>query len=386
MPKPDMPTWDELFPFDGKHFHALPEDTIFFLPPGFLEATVDQPRTEWDEGDVPEMAESIKERRNQKPARGVGGTGVLQPITIRYPPGVINNNGHIKTYRDDKGNLRPVPFKFLITMGETRWRGSLLAESPVVPVIIKDQSREDAYEDALIENIQRNNLKPLDEARATRHIMNTRGLSFRAAAKRLNKDVGWVQNRLDLLGVAEDMQQLVTARPDSMVAAIRMNKVKHPELRAVLIQLVLDRVPYNVIQHLIPFDKVKDEEVLLDLIELLKNNDTDAARVQFAKYIALHTNDVGSEESSKTVGSARPKGTATMASLNIEDTLSAIHRQAESLRSAVRGVSLPRRQYREKIIPRVEEIEAILLDIRAAGASQERRYDKSKGGKKTGNK
>jgi len=370
----------------GEEFSALPPDTVQFLPPSRLQATVDQPRNQFDDDAIAEMTQSIKDQHAA--GRGVGGTGILQPIIVRYPPGVIDEHGRIVAVTDKDGNVAPVDFKFFITIGETRWRGALAAGVPLVPVIIKEQSKEDAYEDALIENINRNNLSPLDEARAIRHIMNRRSLSFRGVAKYLHKNVGYIQNRLDALRVQPDMQQLITEKPDSLTAAVRMDKVASPPLRAALIKAAKEGVAFDALRHLIQADRIEDEAGLRAVVKLIQRGAIEQARVELGRHRAkpeVLADDrqgdegEGADERGPTqFGTPRAKGIRTLPAINCVDALDSLLRQAQSVRHAVQVASLPRKEYRENILPRVAQLREVLDEIEAAGAKQEARFTKTK--------
>jgi ParB family transcriptional regulator, chromosome partitioning protein len=127
---------------------------------------------------------------------------------------------------------------FQLVYGERRWRAAQLAGLSALPCDIADHSDDDLIEIGLAENIQRQELDPLDEARAMQHFIDQRGYSVRRLSERLGKDRGYVENRLALLRLPDDVQQLVAQRPDTIDAARRIGTLPDPADRATLIAQV----------------------------------------------------------------------------------------------------------------------------------------------------
>jgi len=150
------------------------ENKIIFVPLENIIANPDQPRKTFDEDSLNELAESIKQK------------GIIQPVLAEEDP---LNDGH-----------------FIIIAGERRFRASHIAGIDKLPLIIKSFSEEDKLEIALIENIQRENLKPIEEAKAYRHIMDSMSLNQQDVAERVGKNRSTVANSLRLLKLPEDMQ------------------------------------------------------------------------------------------------------------------------------------------------------------------------------------
>lgn len=147
---------------------------ILFISLDKIKANPNQPRKTFDEDSLHELAESIKQK------------GVIQPVLVEEDS-------------ENKDN-------FIIIAGERRFRASNLAGLEKLPVIIKSFSEEDKLEIALIENIQRENLKPIEEAKAYRHIMESMNLNQQDIADRVGKNRSTVANSLRLLKLPEDMQ------------------------------------------------------------------------------------------------------------------------------------------------------------------------------------
>lgn len=132
-----------------------------------VEPDKDQPRKVFDDSALAELASSIMEH------------GVLQPIVVRPSP---------------KGGYK-------IVAGERRWRASRLAGVSEIPALIKDISDEMAMEIALIENLQREDLDPVEEALGYKQLMERCNYTQETAAKQLSKSRSAVANSLRLLGL-----------------------------------------------------------------------------------------------------------------------------------------------------------------------------------------
>jgi ParB family transcriptional regulator, chromosome partitioning protein len=136
-----------------------------------------QPRTRMDEGSLYELAESIKAQ------------GVMQPILVR-PVG---------------------PDRFEIIAGDRRSRAAKLAGLDEVPVLVKDVPDESAAAMALIENIQREDLNPLEEAQGLKRLTDEFGLTHELAAKAVGRSRSAASNLLRLLQLTEPVQQMLMA-------------------------------------------------------------------------------------------------------------------------------------------------------------------------------
>ena len=140
------------------------------LPLREIEPDPEQPRKKFDEEALADLAASIQEN------------GLLQPIAVR--PKRIGTG-------------------YLIIAGERRWRAARLAGLTEVPVLIKDVTDEQAAALALIENLQREDLDPIEVAEGCRQLIEKYGLTQETAAKRLGKSRSAVTNSLRLLGLPE---------------------------------------------------------------------------------------------------------------------------------------------------------------------------------------
>ena len=140
-----------------------------------------QPRTRMDEGALYELAESIKAQ------------GVMQPVLVR-PIAAAGASG---------------PRRFEIIAGERRYRAARLAGLDAVPVLVRDVDDEAAAAMALIENIQREELNPLEEARGLRRLTEEFGMTHEAAARAVGRSRSATSNLLRLLNLSEPVQQML---------------------------------------------------------------------------------------------------------------------------------------------------------------------------------
>jgi ParB family transcriptional regulator, chromosome partitioning protein len=150
------------------------------LPLDRLEAGRYQPRTRMDEGALYELAESIKAQ------------GVMQPVLVRP---LSAAGGGVRRYE--------------IIAGERRVRAARLAGLDVVPVLVREVTDEAAAAMALIENIQREDLNPLEEARGLRRLTEEFGMTHEAAARAVGRSRSATTNLLRLLNLSEPVQQML---------------------------------------------------------------------------------------------------------------------------------------------------------------------------------
>ena len=141
-----------------------------------LDRNPHQPRREFDESALQALADSIRE------------AGVLQPLLV------VEEGG-----------------RYRIVAGERRFRAARIAGLDAVPCIVRDFSPQEQMEAALIENIQREDLNPIEEAAAVRQLMDACGYTQEKAAARLGKSRPAVANLLRLLTLPQEVRQEVTA-------------------------------------------------------------------------------------------------------------------------------------------------------------------------------
>ena len=162
-----------------------------------IEPNPEQPRLAFNQETLDELAASIREH------------GVLQPILVR-----------------PKGQNR-----YQLIAGERRWRASKLAGLETIPALIEEIDDDTALEISIIENLQREDISPLDEAAMYDRMVTEHGYSIRKLADKLGKDKGYVENRLRLADAPDEVRALVSLRKDTLSHAYELMKVQDPKRR-----------------------------------------------------------------------------------------------------------------------------------------------------------
>ena len=170
-----------------------------------VEPNREQPRKNFDEDALLELAESIKQ------------FGLLQPILVQDR----------KTYYE-------------IIAGERRWRASKIAGLKEVPVIIRNYSEQEIVEISLIENIQREDLNPIEEAQAYKRLMNEFNLKQDEIAERVSKSRTAVTNSMRLLKLCDEVQQMIINDMISTGHARAIISIENPEEQYLLAQKIFD--------------------------------------------------------------------------------------------------------------------------------------------------
>jgi ParB family transcriptional regulator, chromosome partitioning protein len=156
-----------------------------------------QPRTRMDEGALYELAESIKAQ------------GIMQPILVRR---LSDEQARLRRKNDPhangNGDARPV---YEIIAGERRYRAARIAGLDSVPVLVRDVPDESAAAMALIENIQREDLNPLEEAHGLQRLVKEFGLTHEQAAQAVGRSRSAATNLLRLLNLADPVQTMLMA-------------------------------------------------------------------------------------------------------------------------------------------------------------------------------
>ncbi|MFR0589098.1 ParB/RepB/Spo0J family partition protein [Bifidobacterium apri] len=158
----------------------------------------EQPRTIFDEDELRELAESIRE------------VGVLQPIVVRKRPQsqLVATTDHQSESKDANGVMHR-PYELI--MGERRWRASQLAGLETIPAIVKTTSDDEMLRDALLENLHRVALNPLEEAAAYQQMIDEFGLTQAQLSKSVSKSRPQIANTLRLLNLPASVQKKVAA-------------------------------------------------------------------------------------------------------------------------------------------------------------------------------
>ena len=170
-----------------------------------IEPNREQPRKNFDEDALQELADSIKQ------------FGLLQPILVQDR----------KTYYE-------------IIAGERRWRAAKLAGLKEVPVIIRDYTAQEIVEISLIENIQREDLNPIEEAQAYKRLLTEFNLKQDEVAERVSKSRTAVTNSMRLLKLCDEVQQMIIDDMLSTGHARALISIEDPEEQYTMAQKVFD--------------------------------------------------------------------------------------------------------------------------------------------------
>lgn len=202
----------------------LSSDSTVELGPEPTEVEVDliqpgpmQPRTHFDEGSLEGLADSIRTH------------GIVQPLLVRR-----------------QGE------RYELIAGERRWRAARLAGLTKVPVVVKEVPDQDLLEIALIENIQREDLNPIEEAQAYKRLIENVGLTQEALAARVGRDRSYITNYLRLLKLPDDLQKLVIEGRLSTGHARTILGLEHADLQRKLARQVIDgALSVRATEHLV---------------------------------------------------------------------------------------------------------------------------------------
>jgi ParB family chromosome partitioning protein len=177
--------------------HTHRNKGVRVVPIERIEPNPQNPRMAFNEEALQEMAASIREH------------GVLQPVLVRPL---------------DDG-------RFQLIAGERRWRASKIAGQETIPAIVEDIDDDTALEIAIIENLQREDISPLDEAAMFDSMIREHGYSIRKLAEKVGKDKGYLENRLRLADAPPEVRELVSLRKDTLSHAYELMKVQDPKKR-----------------------------------------------------------------------------------------------------------------------------------------------------------
>ena len=207
------------------------EEAVFELPVVKIEPREDQPRRRFDEEALEELAESIRQH------------GLIQPITVRP-----EENGY-----------------YQIIAGERRWRAARLAGLETVPVHVLTVDEQKAMEMALVENLQREDLNPIEEAQGYEMLQQTYGMTQEAVASSVGRSRPAIANAIRLLALSEPVRKLVENGELSAGHARTLLPLSDPDMQLKTARTILEK---NL--------SVRRAEALVD--NLLKEPQLDAGR------------------------------------------------------------------------------------------------------------
>ncbi len=186
--------------------HKASKEGIAGIDISLIETNPDQPRKIFNEETLRELADSIKEQ------------GVIQPIIVE------EKNG-----------------KYIIVAGERRFRAARIAGKEKIPAIVRKVTEEEKLEIALIENIQRENLSPIEEARAYHDLMKTTGIKQEVVAKKVGKKRSTIANSLRLLRLPVEIQKSISCGEISAGHARAILSVLNPADLQILYKRILEK-------------------------------------------------------------------------------------------------------------------------------------------------
>jgi ParB family chromosome partitioning protein len=181
-------------------------ETTTDVPTDLIDPSPLQPRSVFDESKLDELARSIS------------ANGVVQPVLLRR-----------------RGA------RFELIAGERRWRAAIRAGLTQIPAVLRNVSDDKVLEIALIENIQREDLNPIEEARAYRKLIETLGLTQESVAERVGRDRSYVTNYLRLLRLPDDIQELVESGRLSTGHARTLLGVEHVDVQRRIARKILEQ-------------------------------------------------------------------------------------------------------------------------------------------------
>ncbi|ANX00099.1 chromosome partitioning protein ParB [Thermoclostridium stercorarium subsp. leptospartum DSM 9219] len=171
-----------------------------------IEPNKEQPRKNFDQEKLQALAESIKQH------------GVVQPIIVK---------------KQDKG--------YTIIAGERRWRAAKLAGLKTIPAIVKDLSSRETMEIALIENLQREDLNPIEEAEAYQKLMDEHGLTQEALSKLVGKSRAAIANSVRLLSLPDKIKDMLINEQLTPGHARALITVEDPERQIKLAEEIIEK-------------------------------------------------------------------------------------------------------------------------------------------------
>lgn len=197
------------------------------LPITSIVTNPDQPRKNFDETQLSELSDSIKQN------------GVLQPILVRK-----------------KGD------KYEIVAGERRYQASKLAGLKEIPAIVREIDDAEVFQLALIENLQRSDLTPIEEARGYRQLLDTKGLTQEGLAKILSKSRSAIANTLRLMDLPQEVQDMMEEGQITAGHARAILAVSTEEGRIKLAQkVVAENLTVRQTENLAPLFSVTRDEI-----------------------------------------------------------------------------------------------------------------------------
>ena len=210
------------------------------IPISMIKANEHQPRKVFGEEQLIELRDSIRE------------FGVLQPLILK---------------KQEDGN-------YLLIAGERRLRAATMAGLDRVPAIIKEANEEEISLIALVENIQRENLGYIEEARAYKDIMEKYGISQLTLSEKLGKNQSTISNKIRILSLPEDIQDMLVKNKLTERHARALLKVEDNQMRKVIID--------KVVKH--GFNVKQTEKLVDDYLAQKEHQEREKNKVRHISY------------------------------------------------------------------------------------------------------
>lgn len=218
-----------------------------FININAVDVNPNQPRTDFEDDVLDELSESIKE------------FGIIQPLIVKR----VNKD------------------RYELIAGERRLRAATRAGLETVPVIVREADEQQSALIALIENVQRENLSFLEEARAYKKLMEVHGLTQTMIAQKVGKKQSTISNKLRLLSLPDDIQKVITENKLTERHARALLKVEDEEMRHYIIERIIKN-NLNVTQS---------EKLINDILSKQENSRHGGERIHFINY-RLYVNTV----------------------------------------------------------------------------------------------
>lgn len=191
---------------DSSPIQAEDDDNVINIRITQVEPNKNQPRKKFDEDKLNSLAQSIKEH------------GVIQPIIV------VKNNDRYK-----------------IVAGERRWRAAKLAGLKEIPIVIRDYSDKDIAQIALIENLQRENLNPIEEAIGYQTLMSKFDMTQEDVSSKIGKSRSAIANSIRLLALDEPIQSKLVSGEISSGHARAILSLEDAQLRLTLLESIIEK-------------------------------------------------------------------------------------------------------------------------------------------------
>lgn len=218
-----------------------------FININAVDVNPNQPRTDFEDDVLDELSESIKE------------FGIIQPLIVKR----VNKD------------------RYELIAGERRLRAATRAGLETVPVIVREADEQQSALIALIENVQRENLSFLEEARAYKKLMEVHGLTQTMIAQKVGKKQSTISNKLRLLSLPDDIQKVIAENKLTERHARALLKVEDEEMRHYIIERIIKN-NLNVTQS---------EKLINDILSKQENSRHGGERIHFINY-RLYVNTV----------------------------------------------------------------------------------------------